>query len=145
MATTATAAERIGKVAQRLSVAKETRKRFRLRIIPNALDGRPAPFYGVTIAGFNFAERTERLDPDPRNESRDIRTTQDGQIVTMTPSDVERLRAGIDRYIVRWTNRSLCIAQVIDSDMLDGKNPETALNPETDEPIAPWLLISEIA
>lgn len=148
MAATATApasaGERIGAVAAKLDAAREARKTYRLRVVAHAKDGRPAPFYGVTIAGVNFAEMTAKGIPDPRNPGRDKKVDVEGQIVSMTPTQHAKLKAGMDRYIVRWTNRTKGIASVIDSDLLDGRNPEAALNPESDEPIAPWLSVEEL-
>ena len=50
------------------------------------------------------------------------------------------MREAIARHIVRWENKANGVGRVLDAAL-----PTVEVNPESDEPIAPYVRIEEIA
>ena len=130
-----TVAERLAVAAKdRIADRANLRKTYRLRVV--STKDQPAPFEAVTIGGHSFSERTYRHVEDSRG--RLAREERGGTFEQLTEGEIAKLRAEIEQYIVRWRNRDGLLGSAIDGRML------TSFDPDTDEPIGPYVSIEEV-
>lgn len=137
----ASVADRLAAV--RAGVDKGSRRLYRLSIVSSK--ERPAPFEGADVAGHHFSERTYRRVEDTRGRGADSKQERSGTYENLTDAEAATIKAKMNDFIVRWQNRENLIAIVVDATVThpDGV-AKVVLDPNTDEPLAPYLSI-EIA
>ena len=133
--TPAAAADRLAAARARLGDPASARKSYRLRVVSTR--EKPAPFEAVVVAGHSFSERTHRHVEDDRG--RWVQENRRGTIENLTDAEVAKIKARIPDYIVRWRNRDALLASVIDAAI-----PTVVLDPNTDEPLEPYVVIEEV-
>ena len=159
-ASTPSVADRLSDAQRRLASTDSARKwyRFRIEVSPHGGDAVPAPFSAVTIGTkatplspsrpFTFQDVTLPWVPNPRDPKygKPRQVERAGSIAQATEAEIASLKERIKDYVVRWMGRTKATDETGpkgNADIIDTTIPANmdSLNPETDEPLGPYLVI----
>lgn len=132
-----TTADRVAALADKSKATEATRRPYSLRVVSTKEN--PAPFTSISVdlgagtgCSATFAEKTARWGEDDRGRPEIVE--RKGNVQWLTEAEVAAVRRNVEKLVVRWQNHAAGRALTINADGV-------ALNPMTDERLAPYLVI----